>query len=1008
MLKRAASILISTSALALTSPAFANTSAAPIDIRAEPLGEALQDVARQAGIDLLFDHDAVDGLRAQPIRATLTPDAAIERLLQGTSLTLRHAEAGALIVERTAAAPLARQDVTVPEILVIGRRSQNADIRRLETDIQPYSISTGAQITEADRDSLDQYFRSRVPSDADAVPPSLDSHGATNSQIDLRGLGPDETLVLVDGRRMPGIPSPVFGFGQPDINPIPLHAVDRVEVLTGTAGGIYGFGALGGVVNVVLQRPQDGVQLHATGGITSRGDARELQLEGGGGFSPDGGATEVTLYVGAWRSQPLLTGERSYLTQDAKLSAELAPPDLFIGLNPNGNSILVSTTDFTQNLSLKPAYGGAQLGSFYSFLPVGSSGAPAAVAAALVRNAGQFDSSLSAGQAASGIGSNPETEALLANIRHKFDGGVELYLDAMMLWNQGEFQGYGGTDQEFLPSSSPANPFAQDIQILFPVPQASLTEKTSFDSDRYTLGAVAPLPFDWRGTAEVGLGFASYAFSEAAVVNAPETPPAPFGNWTDFQNAFAADLTRFAQSEQIENHFSDLSIRLAGPVFRTPAGPATLTLLAERRAEDVPGYTELTTIDQSTSPTPIASRATAVASFSAELRSRLFDGTAPSPLLRGLEVQLAARNDTETDDFARDPMAPDTTDRLHARFAATVYTAGAKVSPTSWLTLRASYATGRTPPPLADLIQTVIPNSDFVPANDPQRGNNIVSNVIYKTGGSHGLQTIQAETASLGGILSPFGEDGPRLTVDYSRIRKTGDVFIPSAQLVLDHENVWPQRVTRGPLTAADRALGYTAGPITMIDASAANGVGLNVDTVDVRLEWRRPLLGGAVRLYGGGTYYLGNVQTAPFQADVDRVDYLDNPLQLRANAGVDWTFGSVKIGANVQYFGGYRIVPPGEPADLVVQAASLQGSLWVPSQTYVDLHASWRHRLDVAGLSQDVKIDFGVIDLFDTAPPRESSYALDSFSPSSNFPGYSRYGDPRRRRFVLALSSAF
>ena len=61
--------------------------------------------------------------------------------------------------EADRAAALARQDVTVPEILVIGRRSQNADIRRLETDIQPYHVATGRQINDADRDNLDQYFR---------------------------------------------------------------------------------------------------------------------------------------------------------------------------------------------------------------------------------------------------------------------------------------------------------------------------------------------------------------------------------------------------------------------------------------------------------------------------------------------------------------------------------------------------------------------------------------------------------------------------------------------------------------------------------------------------------------------------------------------------------------------------------------------------------------------------------------------------------------------------------
>jgi iron complex outermembrane recepter protein len=382
-------------------------------------------------------------------------------------------------------------------------------------------------------------------------------------------------------------------------------------------------------------------------------------------------------------------------------------------------------------------------------------------------------------------------------------------------------------------------------------------------------------------------------------------------------------------------------------------------------------------------------------------------------LLRGLEVQFTLRNDTETDDFAGDPQAPDAAPRVHARFSGTTYTAGAKVSPMSWLTLRGSYSTGETPPPSADLIQNIISVGSGIvsaAASDPKRGGSqIAGPMVFKTGGSPDLQTIRAGTMAVGAIVTPFGEDGPRLTFDYSRIRKTDDVFIPSAQLVVDHEDSWPQRVTRGPLTAADRARGYTAGPIIVLDASAENGAGLSVDTIDARLEWRRPLFGGRIRLYGDGTYYLRNVQSAPFQADVDRVNFFDSPPQARVNAGADWTFGSLTLGANVQHFGRYRIFPPTVLAFQIPEATSLQGSTWVSPQTYVDLHASWRHRTNLAGAPRDIVTDFGIVNVFDKAPPRESSFSLDEFSGPSNgaFPGYSRYGDPRQRRFVLTLSTA-
>src|ERR1700761_3393465 len=104
----------------MTYPAFAETGATRVESKAQPLSDALEEVARQTGADLLFDRDAVKGLRAQPLHGTLTPEAAIRSLLQGSDLSLRRAASGALIVERQAPAPLERQDVPVPEILIIG------------------------------------------------------------------------------------------------------------------------------------------------------------------------------------------------------------------------------------------------------------------------------------------------------------------------------------------------------------------------------------------------------------------------------------------------------------------------------------------------------------------------------------------------------------------------------------------------------------------------------------------------------------------------------------------------------------------------------------------------------------------------------------------------------------------------------------------------------------------------------------------------------------------------
>jgi outer membrane receptor protein involved in Fe transport len=87
------------------------------------------------------------------------------------------------------------------------------------------------------------------------------SNGATGTAtINLRGLGADRNLVLVNGRRLP--------FGSPnataaDVNQVPSALVERVEVLSGGAASIYGSDAVSGVVNFIMQRDFEGVRLNA-------------------------------------------------------------------------------------------------------------------------------------------------------------------------------------------------------------------------------------------------------------------------------------------------------------------------------------------------------------------------------------------------------------------------------------------------------------------------------------------------------------------------------------------------------------------------------------------------------------------------------------------------------------------------------------------------------------------------------------------------------------------------
>lgn len=100
-----------------------------------------------------------------------------------------------------------------------------------------------------------------------------------------------------------------------------------------------------------------------------------------------------------------------------------------------------------------------------------------------------------------------------------------------------------------------------------------------------------------------------------------------------------------------------------------------------------------------------------------------------------------------------------------------------------------------------------------------------------------------------------------------------------------------------------------------------------------------------------------------------------------------------------MQFFNRYRISETSSPSDTI--SAEVQGSEWVPSQAYLDLYASHSFALPVGARLREVGMEFGIVNVLDKAPPREWGFILGE-------PGYSRYGDPRRRRFEFTLSSAF
>ncbi len=991
-------------------------------IHAGSLSPALTDLAKQSGIDILFS-EGVAGNRTSPqVRGKMTPEAALARLLAGSGLTYHRTADGAFVIAvaaDTAAVPTPAAD-PIPEILVVGRRAQNSDIQRSEDDIQPYQVSSRRTLEDSHSGSLQAFTRSRLPANAQIASPAQDilaGGGSTRSEINLRGLGPAQTLVLVDGRRLPSLPGFPYGFSQPDINGIPIEVVDRIETLTATAGGIYGPGATSGVVNLILQRDYRGAEVSLTSGITTRGDAPEARLVARLGFTPDNGHTDIMVTFSRSVSADLRAGDRDYI-EGARIRRYANDPTDFLASMPVGNAINVFAS---QNLVLDPQFGGIALGSKITSLPLGLGGDVAARNALLVANAGKLDINLpdSLGGQRDYVSSRPSGRAILANLRHRFgSSGVEAIFDVIDTRNNGRLDGRPSPLNNVIVANSPTNPFQQNIALSFPLSDITATQTSDIHVLRYTAGLVVPLPRRWRGNLEYTGGLASntthttlnalgdYLYT-AYVYGEPfggRRALDPLGDWSKFVDALDSYARSSFTSLTQTTRSSDTTFRLAGPLFRLPGGNATLALQAEDRRERI-GAAQYRMFDTGTfdldAHFPRLVQRTS--SLAGELRLPV---GGDHGLLRQLELQLALRGDRvwttlpETITlFAIDP--PPVTNRN----TALAYTAGVRMRPTDVVMLRASISTGILPPTVAQVASTTFVSASS--EHDPQRGNRPLSadgSYSIVRGGSAALRPERARSLSAGVVLTPFGDDGPRLSADFTRIDTHDEIgALPGLSILalLADPALYPDRLERAPLTSADAALGFTAGRITRIDLTTGNIARSRLDAVDLTLDY--PL---STRRYGDFRFYANATwqpsywqQTAAGQLRRERIGYSDGPLSWRGNGGVDWSFGALRLGLNGQFYSRYRVTAS-DPAQPNAQLLAYQGSSHIPAQFYLDFSAAYRF-VDGAGwlVPRGAQLRLGILDLFDHSPPIVTD---------PNSAGYSYYGDARRRRVELTIAVPF
>lgn len=1008
-----------------------------LDIPAQALSQVLSSLSKETGLQPFYAEQSVKGVHSPGVKGRFGLREALNRALAGTGLSYEFTAEKAVAIkaaapkpqearkappaaaiESTAATPEAGAAATptgLPEILVTGSSILNLDIVRTEDDVQSYTVIDSQTIKESGAIDLEDFLRQQLSSDTQTYTqrqePGLTS--GNTSLINLRGLGPNETLILIDGRRAA---SPLGNY-QTDINGIPLSAIERIEVLSGPGSAIYGGAALGGVVNIILKKNFHGGEFNFTYGNSTMSSVPENKVSATYGFSLPDDATHV-MVSGSYASQRALTiGDRADLF-NKQIGAYLAraPGALYGPGVPFGNGAATNIASLDgSNLVL---LSGTNLGSPFTYVPSGS--APGSnLTAGLLANAGQNDLTLSPlTNGASSVLIEPVVQkSLMLSLRRPIDARLDVYADLSTATNYAYTDTIGVYNSLTVPAGAPTNPFQQAVQVAFPT-STNLPTGSSSITQRISVGAVYQLPADWVSSLDYTWSSnrldAYYGYLDyGALANAFQTGAInPFVDTV----AYPLDLSSYKVLGGIATTTSldDINFRIAGTPVHLPWGDPTLTLGLEYRKE---GYSKDFSWNNDL-PVPSSSftsntggLATTTDSVYAETLIPLVTGKNSLPLLSGLDVQLAWRGEhydentgaatTLTAPGTPTTVVPPSSPPFTAGYWASSATEGLRWKPWKALTIRASHATAFLPPTAAQLLPNPIPSYADGPIVDPTNGSSYVVGVI--SGGNRHLQPQRAQNWNYGLIFEPAegALEGLRLNVERYRIVQPNYIAAPSPQQVVDTPGL-QSRVVRD-----------ANGLIQTVDISFLNLT--RYETAGWDFKWRYQhqtpygllgLDGSATRITYDRRQYAIDAPVLDYAgfagfADNGEVElkgamtfYLERPAWRLA-----WTAIYVS-----SYFMSYSPNSPtavqyGGPDPVYRQ---VEGSWSVPHQLTHNLSATYRFdHPGIKGIST-VDLNLNIRNVFNTPPAFDISGGLDSSVP------YSPLGDPLMRYVQLGVRAAF
>ena len=282
----------------LSTPVMAQERTYNFSIPSQDLRTSLRSFSKVTKQQITFDGRQVKNKRAPALNGTYNAREAMQRLLAGSGLAASWGRTGVIVVKPVVTAQLASNAMVRSASAAPLQTTEIAELEEASADPQEDIVVTGSRIhrsaqTDSPTPVVDIGIEDIQASGATELSEILLDYPAvttdsnlTNtvdginaaglSTVDLRNLGADRTLTLIDGRRTV---SNQLTRNTVSLSTIPTMFVSNVEIITGGASAVYGSDAIAGVVNIITRKSYDGFKIGGRVGLSDKGDSPRYNID---------------------------------------------------------------------------------------------------------------------------------------------------------------------------------------------------------------------------------------------------------------------------------------------------------------------------------------------------------------------------------------------------------------------------------------------------------------------------------------------------------------------------------------------------------------------------------------------------------------------------------------------------------------------------------------------------------------------------------------------------------